>query len=126
MNLDILNEEQKIFQETVRKFVEQELRPHALDWEEEGQTPRWVWEKAGELGCLGVTYPEKWGGLNADPGFSYIFASELAKCGTLGTALGLCVQSDMATPALASSTRFSIREFVCQPSQVLWWIWVHP
>ena len=48
--------------ETVRKFVEQEVLPHLDDWERAGELPRELHRKAGELGLLGVAFPEEIGG----------------------------------------------------------------
>ena len=94
-------EEHKIFRETVRKFVEKELRPNVEQWETEGKTPRSIWKRAGDLGILGISYPEEYGGMNADYLYTLICAEEMGKCDSLGVCLGLTVQSDMATPALA-------------------------
>lgn len=101
MSLIQWTEEHELFRKTVRQFVERELRPHAEEWEVSGTTPRKVWERCGELEFLGLTYPEAYGGLGADFNYTLIFAEELAQCGSPGVALGIIVQTDMATPALA-------------------------
>ncbi|MBI2520840.1 MAG: acyl-CoA dehydrogenase family protein [Bdellovibrio sp.] len=95
------NEEHKMFKKSVSTFVEKELRPHVEEWEAQGFTPRSVWKRCGELGFLGVTYSSDYGGANADHSYSYLLNHELGKCGSPGVALGLSVQCDMATPALA-------------------------
>lgn len=101
MELIDLSEEQQLFLSESAKFVENELRPHALEWEKQGRTPRKVWERCGELGYLGIKYPEEVGGQGCDYIYAFLWAQEMGKCGTLGCAMGLSVQSDMATPALA-------------------------
>ena len=47
-------ETQNIVRETVRKFVQQEITPFVNDWEEAGELPRLLYEKAGAAGVLGI------------------------------------------------------------------------
>ena len=56
-------EEHEAFRAAVREFVERELRPHANDWDEAGEFPRELYEKAGAVGLLGAGFPERYGGL---------------------------------------------------------------
>lgn len=100
MDLVEWTEEHKLFRETVRKFVDKEIRPYVLDWEKAGHTPRAIWKRCGEMGFLGINYPKEFGGQDSDYIFNLIFQEELARCGSLGAALGICVQTDMATPAI--------------------------
>ena len=51
-------EEHEAFRRTCRDWVEKELAPHALEWDRAGIFPREVFKRAGELGFLGVHYPE--------------------------------------------------------------------
>ncbi|MBF0239816.1 MAG: acyl-CoA dehydrogenase family protein [SAR324 cluster bacterium] len=101
MSLLNFTEEHDLFRKTVKQFVEKEIRPNVEQWELEGKTPRHVWERAGELGFLGLTYPEEYGGMNADYLYTLILSEELARCDSPGVSLGLAVQTDMATPAIA-------------------------
>jgi citronellyl-CoA dehydrogenase len=55
----------------------------------------------GELGLLGIRYDPKYGGQGLDYSFQAIFLEELALCDNAGVAMGITVQTDMATPALA-------------------------
>jgi len=80
---------------SVRRFAEDELAPHADEWEED--FPDWVFKRAGELGFLGLTYPVEYGGQGADYFSTIVFAEEIGRCNNGGVALGLAVQSDMAT-----------------------------
>lgn len=82
----------------VRRFAEEELAPHADEWEEKGDYPDWVFKRAGELGLLGLTYPIEYGGQGADYFATVVFAEEIGRCNSGGVALGLAVQTDMATP----------------------------
>jgi alkylation response protein AidB-like acyl-CoA dehydrogenase len=65
MNFDLTEEQQRI-RDTLTAFAEREIKPHAAKWDKEATFPRHVIEKLGELGFLGVAFPEKWGGGGAD------------------------------------------------------------
>jgi alkylation response protein AidB-like acyl-CoA dehydrogenase len=54
--------EQLQLRKSVREFAEQEIRPHVLEWDEDGIFPLAVVKKAGELGFLGAIFPEELGG----------------------------------------------------------------
>jgi citronellyl-CoA dehydrogenase len=84
---------------TIRSFVEGELAPHAEEWEEE-EFPDWVFARMGELGFLGLTYPEEYGGSGGDYLCSIVLAEEMTRCGCAGLAMGVAVQTDMAVPPL--------------------------
>ena len=94
-------DELALFRSQVAAFVETEVRPRAEQWEAQGFTPKSLWKRCGELGFLGILYPESYGGQDADYRYSTIFCEEIAQCGSPGVALGLIVQTHMATPALA-------------------------
>jgi len=86
---------------SVRRFVDTELRPHVEDWEAKGFFPDDVFRRAGELGFLGLHYPEEWGGAGGDLAAEVVFIEELGKAGCGAIAMALGVQTDMATPAIA-------------------------
>jgi alkylation response protein AidB-like acyl-CoA dehydrogenase len=90
--------EHDALRKTVRRFAEEELAPHADEWEEQGDFPDWVFKRAGDLGLLGLTYPEEYGGQGADYFATLVFAEEIGRCNSGGVAMGLSVQTDMATP----------------------------
>src|SRR5437879_2429954 len=84
----------------VRKFVESELAPHAVDWEREGDFPNWVFKRMGDLGLLGLRYPPELGGQGGDWGHAIVLAEEMARCGSGGVGMAVAVQSEMATPPI--------------------------
>src|SRR3954464_11316239 len=57
-----LSEEQKMLQESVRRFAEEVVRPRAKEIDESGEFPRSFFDQAGELGLAGVSVPEEYGG----------------------------------------------------------------
>src|SRR4051794_16892488 len=57
----------QLFRETVRRFVDTEINPHIDQWEEDEIFPAHeLFKKAGDLGLLGLSYPEEYGGAAAD------------------------------------------------------------
>ncbi|HJU09754.1 MAG TPA: acyl-CoA dehydrogenase family protein, partial [Candidatus Binataceae bacterium] len=61
-----LTDEQRQIRATVADFAEREIKPNASRWDREEFFPREIIEKIGELGFLGVAFPEKYGGGGAD------------------------------------------------------------
>jgi len=61
-----LEPEHEALRDQVRRFVETEIKPHAEAWEEAGETPRALLRRMGELGILGIRYPEEHGGSDMD------------------------------------------------------------
>ena len=97
-----LTPEHEELKRTVERFVENELNPHVDEWEEAGIFPAHeVFRKLGDLGLLGLTKPETYGGAGLDYSYSVVMAEALGntRCGGVPMAIG--VQTDMATPALA-------------------------
>lgn len=92
--------EHDLFRETVKKFVEKELVPHAEEWEGKEEFPSSVFRRMGELGFLGLHYPEEYGGQGCDFIFSIILAEELARCGMAGLQMAVGVHNGMATPPI--------------------------
>ena len=57
-----LTEEQRAIQETAREFARREIDPIVEEIDESQKFPREVMRKAGELGFLGILFPEEYGG----------------------------------------------------------------
>jgi alkylation response protein AidB-like acyl-CoA dehydrogenase len=96
----IFSDEHEALRASVRRFVDQELRPHVDEWEEAGCFPDAVFRRAGELGFLGLHYPEQWGGAGGDLAAELVLVEELARAGCGAIAMALSVQTDMATPSI--------------------------
>lgn len=62
----ILNESQAMIQTTARAFAREQLAPHSAEWDRTAAFPRDALRRMGELGLLGMTVPEQWGGVGAD------------------------------------------------------------
>jgi len=61
-----LTEQQEAIRKTVGDFARKEIAPHILQWEEDGEMPREVFEKLAALGLLGLLIPEEYGGIEGD------------------------------------------------------------
>ncbi len=96
------SEEHQAFRETVRRFVDQEIRPHVKAWEEAEEFPLALYARAAELGLFGLRYEEAFGGTNAGPLFEAVMHEELSKCGSGGVAAGLGAQATIGTGPIAA------------------------
>jgi len=85
---------------TIRAFVERELQPHAEEWETAGNFPDWVFERMGDAGLLGLSYPEEYGGSGGDYISTLVLKEEMARSGSGGVGMAVAVQTDMATPPI--------------------------
>jgi alkylation response protein AidB-like acyl-CoA dehydrogenase len=83
----------------VRRFVAQEMTPHAEEWDETHHFPREIYTKMAELGLTGMTTPEELGGSMLSRLTGAIVYEELAK-GEMATAVGLSVHN-MVTGSIA-------------------------
>ncbi|CAA0101424.1 acyl-CoA dehydrogenase family protein [Zhongshania aliphaticivorans] len=91
-----LSEELQQMRWVIRRFVEAEIVPNGEAWEELGTMPREVWRKMGELGILGMSFPEEFGGTNMGPLASLILSEELARSTFGGVMAGITVHTDMS------------------------------
>src|SRR5881296_3143842 len=95
----IFNDEHEQLRESIRNFASKELAPHAEEWEET-TFPNWVFERMGELGFLGLSYPEEYGGQGGDYYSNIVLAEEIGHANSGGLAMGIAVHTDMATPPI--------------------------
>ncbi len=93
-------EEHRAFREMVRRFAQEEIRPNAERWQQEGYFPDEMFSKAGALGLLGVRFDPAWGGSGLDYWYTVILVEELVKGRDLGCVVGLLVQCEMATSVI--------------------------
>jgi len=91
-------EEHEQLRESVRRFVANELRPHATEWEDARWFPDEVFAKLAEVGFLGLKYPESMGGEGGDHVHDAVFCEALAGCGSGGVAAGIGAHTGIATP----------------------------
>ena len=95
-------EEHELLRAQVRRFVESEVKPNALAWEEQGFVPRDVLRKMGQLGFFGIRYPAEYGGSEMDAFGSVVLAEELGRSTFGGFAITVLVHTDMASVHIAN------------------------
>jgi citronellyl-CoA dehydrogenase len=102
---------------TLERFVAQDLDPHVEEWEAAGCCPtHTIFRKLGELGLLGLTKPEPYGGTALDFSFSVVMAETLGQCRAGGISMTIGAHTDMATPALARFGSDALRQEFLTPS----------
>jgi alkylation response protein AidB-like acyl-CoA dehydrogenase len=88
--------DQEQFRRAVARFVDAEVAPAAQTLDERGEFPAALFRRVGELGYLGLRYPETYGGADADMTTYCLFAEELAR-GSLSVAAASAMQGLMGT-----------------------------
>ncbi|MFV0301180.1 MAG: acyl-CoA dehydrogenase family protein, partial [Paracoccus sp. (in: a-proteobacteria)] len=84
-----MTEDHRAFGETVARFFAEEFEPNREAWTDAGVIPRDFWRKAGDLGILGATIPEEYGGLGLSRHFDAVSYLEQAKAGDSGWGLSV-------------------------------------
>ncbi len=90
--------EHQTFRDSVRRFLEAEVKPHDERWQEQGYVDKAVWRKAGENGFLCMSMPEEYGGSGADRLFSMVLMEEQARINN--SSLGWALHSEIVAPYL--------------------------
>ena len=101
-----LTEEQEMVRKMARDFAQKEVAPIAAEMDEKGEVPFENIKKMGQLGLLGLTAPEEYGGGGADT-VSYVVALEEIAKACASTAVVMAVQNSLVNYALA---RFGTEE----------------
>lgn len=90
MNFE-LTEEQQMIQDMARKFAEREIKPVAAELDRTHQHPAEIVAKMGELGLLGVTIPDEYGGAGMDYICYVLSMIEISKaCASCGVIMSVC------------------------------------
>src|SRR6267154_1356487 len=85
-----LNDHQKLIRDTVRQFMEAEVRPFVKEWEKAEKFPAEAIKKLGEMGCCGMLVPEEWGGPGLDTVSYALMLEEVARVFTaMSTAISV-------------------------------------
>ncbi|WP_428408141.1 acyl-CoA dehydrogenase family protein [Hyphococcus sp.] len=112
-----LTTEHEQIRKTLKSFIEAEINPYVDEWEEAGAFPaHQVFKELGELGLLGVTKPEQYGGMGLDWSYGAVVAEALGHIDCGGVPMAIGVQTDMATPALARFGTDAAKEDFLKPS----------
>lgn len=97
MSESLFKQEHEVFRQSVRQFIVNELAPHATEWEEAGEFPREVFLRMGELGYLGMRYPEEYGG-GDDILYEAVLHEEMCHCKSGGVAADIGAHVAISMP----------------------------
>jgi alkylation response protein AidB-like acyl-CoA dehydrogenase len=95
----LFTDEHEDLRESMEAWVKKELWPHRFEWEET-TWPNEIMRRAGELGFLGLCFPEEYGGQGGDYYYSLVRAECMSYSGSGGTNMGFAVQTDMVLPPI--------------------------
>ena len=114
-----LSDEQRLLRDTIRSFVDAQIRPVAREWEESGRYPEEIVATMREMGLFGLLVPEEYGGMAADMVSLAVVFEEISRgwmgvAGIIGShslscwmiaAYGTAEQKSAHLPALATGER---------------------
>ncbi len=100
--------EHETFRDSVRRFMEAEVKPHDERWQEQGYVDREVWRKAGANGFLCCSMPEEYGGSGADKLYSVVTIEEQARANN--SSLGWGLHSEIVAPYLLNYGAEALRK----------------
>ncbi len=107
-----LNSEQKVLRDTVRQFMETEVRPVLRAYEREEKFPAEELRKLGELGCCGMLIPEEWGGAEMDTVSYAVMLEEVARvCASTAVTLSV-TNSVVAVPVWKFGTEAQKKKYL--------------
>jgi alkylation response protein AidB-like acyl-CoA dehydrogenase len=107
-----LKDHQKLIRDTVRQFMETEVRPLVRELEREEKFPLEIIKKLGEMGCCGMLVPEEWGGPGLDTVSYVLMVEEVARVYTaMSTALGV-TNSAVQVPILQFGTEAQKQKYL--------------
>ncbi len=93
----IFSQEHLDLRDSMTQWVKKEMWPHRNEWEDT-LWPDSALRRAGELGYLGLCFPEEYGGQGGDYFYSLVRAECMSYTGSGGTNMGFAVQTDMVLP----------------------------
>jgi alkylation response protein AidB-like acyl-CoA dehydrogenase len=94
-SLSLLNDNERAVYDKVVKFCNEEVEPHANQWDKDENLPREIFVKAGKIGIMGITTPQEYGGLGLRYVASALIVDKLAQhCG--GLAIDIAAHNALA------------------------------
>ncbi len=92
------NEDHQIFRKGLQDFLAKEVKPNIDEWEAKEAIPKDLWKKFGDMGYMGLNFPEEFGGMNADFFYSVVFLEEISKCWSGGFSITPVASHYMSVP----------------------------
>jgi butyryl-CoA dehydrogenase len=107
-----LNDHQKLIRDTVRQFMEAEVRPFVKEMEKAARFPAEAIQKLGEMGCCGMLVPDEWGGPGLDTISYVLMLEEVARVFTaMSTAISV-TNSAVQAPLLIFGTEVQKKKYL--------------
>jgi citronellyl-CoA dehydrogenase len=102
---------------TVANIVQNNINPYVDEWEEAEMMPLHdLCKIMGQAGILGISKPADFGGMDLDYSYEVAFAEEMGHARAQGVSTAIGVQSNMATPALATHGSDELRQEFLAPA----------
>lgn len=95
---DELRADRAALTDTVTRFARTEIAPHVDAWDAAGEFPRTLYRRAGDLGLLGLGYPEQYGGTPASYALRLPLWQALCRYGTSGGVLASLLSHNIGLP----------------------------
>ncbi len=111
MDFDLTSEQLDV-QKLCREFADQEIAPHAQEWDAKAEFPFDTVKKMGELGLLGLPFPEKYGGAGAD---TVAYALAVMEIGRADASVGITMAAHVSlgsTPFFLFGTEAQKEKFL--------------
>jgi hypothetical protein len=116
MNNMYFTEEHNAFRKSFKNFLQKEVVPNINTWEKEGNVGKAIFKKFGDMGYLGLNYPEAYGGLNLDLFYTVILLEELQKVNSGGFAAAIWAHVYLAMTHLNAEGSEQLKEKYLTPS----------
>lgn len=111
--MTLFSEAHQAYRTRLRHLVEENLTPHADEWERNAELPRSAFAPLAAAGAFGLNLPREWGGQGLDFGYNIVLAEELPRSRMLGLTLSMIAQAQFFSPLLADiGTEEQKREFL--------------
>ncbi len=112
---DDLRADRAALTDTVTRFARNEIAPHVDAWDAAGEFPRALYRRAGELGLLGLGYPEQYGGTPASYALRLPLWQALCRHGTSGGVLASLLSHNIGLPPVLAHGSDAVRNEVIPP-----------
>lgn len=97
MSTYYFEEKHELFRSSLKSFISKEVAPYVEEWEKNRAIPKSVWKKFGDMGFLGLMYPEAYGGTDLDFFYTVVFVEELNQAWSGGVSTNFLVSQYMSS-----------------------------
>ena len=105
-------EDMAAVEDAARRFIQTEVAPHLQAWEDAGEFPRHLYERAAGLGWLGLGYPEALGGTSAPWALRNALTIALARTGGSGGLMASLFSHNIGLPPVLRHGSWALQQQV--------------